>query len=233
MPVIDAPALWPAQAHVPSVIGRQLIITHGAGSYIYTQDGHRLFDGTAELRHANIGHAHPRLAEAAARQMSTLETYHTFARFTNDKALALAKRLAVISPIADAKIILNSGGSDAIDVACKLARRHWQREGRTDKNIILSREFAYLGLHAYGTSIGGLEHNREGFGSESLVPETTRVPLDDLDAIAADRAARGRERRGLHHRADPGHRRCQPARAGIPGGDRAPVSRERHPAHPR
>lgn len=49
------------------------------------------------------------------------------------------------------------GGSDAIEVACKLARRHWQREGRASKKVILSREFAYHGLHAYGTSIAGLD----------------------------------------------------------------------------
>jgi adenosylmethionine-8-amino-7-oxononanoate aminotransferase len=182
--VLDGPALWPAQAHVPSVLGRQLVIDRAEGCYVYTADGRRLFDGTAGLWHANIGHAHPELARAAFEQMQRLETYHTFARFTNDKAAALAERLASISPIERSKIILNSGGADSIDVACKLARRHWQREGRTSKKVILSREFAYHGLHAYGTSIAGLEFNREGYGTESLVPDTARVPLHDADAVA-------------------------------------------------
>lgn len=182
-PLVDGPALWPAQAHVPSVLGRQLVIERGEGSYIVTADGRRLFDGTAGLWHANVGHSHPELAEAAAAQMRQLETYHTFARFTNDKALALGERLAEISPIERSKVILNSGGSDAIDVACKLARRHWQREGRHSKKIILSREFAYHGLHAYGTSIAGLDFNREGYGTDSLVPETARVPVHDAAAL--------------------------------------------------
>ena len=117
--------------------------------------------------------------------MKRLETYHIFARFTNDKALALGERLAEISPIDRSKVILNSGGSDAIDVACKLARRHWQREGRASKKVILSREFAYHGLHAYGTSIAGLDFNREGYGTESLVPETARVSFNDPEQIAA------------------------------------------------
>lgn len=194
--VLDAPALWPAQAHVPSVVGRQLVIERGEGSYIVTADGRRLFDGTAGLWHANIGHSRPELAEAAAEQMRRLETYHIFGRFVNDQALTLADRLSALSPIPDSKVILNSGGSDAIDVACKLARRHWQREGRLDKRVILSREFAYHGLHAFGTSIAGLDFNREGYGGESLVPETARIPLHDLDAtieliaeIGADRIA--------------------------------------------
>jgi adenosylmethionine-8-amino-7-oxononanoate aminotransferase len=183
--LLTGPALWPAQAHTPSVLGRQLVINRGEGSYVFTSDGRRLFDGTAGLWHANIGHSNPELAEAAYEQMKQLETYHIFARFANDKALALGERLAEISPIERSKVILNSGGSDAIDVACKLARRHWQREGRSSKKVILSREFAYHGLHAYGTSIGGLEVNREGYGTESLVPETARVSFNDREHVAA------------------------------------------------
>lgn len=181
---VDGPTLWPAQAHAPSVLGRQLVIDRGEGAYVYTTDGRRLFDGTAGLWHANVGHGRPELAQAAYDQMMQLETYHIFARFTNDKALALGERLASLSPIADPKVILNSGGSDAIDVACKLTRRHWQREGRSSKKIILSREFAYHGLHAYGTSIAGLDFNREGYGTDSLVPETARFPVHGLEHIA-------------------------------------------------
>jgi adenosylmethionine-8-amino-7-oxononanoate aminotransferase len=181
--VLDGPALWSAQAHMPSVLGRQLVIERGEGSYVITADGQRLFDGTAGLWHANIGHAHPELAKAAHEQMLKLETYHTFARYTNDRALELGERLAAIAPIDHAKVILNSGGSDAIDVACKLARRHWQREGRGTKQVILSRQYAYHGLHAYGTSIAGLDFNREGYGTESLVPETARVSFDDIAQV--------------------------------------------------
>ncbi|MFJ8932146.1 MULTISPECIES: aminotransferase class III-fold pyridoxal phosphate-dependent enzyme [unclassified Streptomyces] len=182
-PVLTGPALWSAQAHLPSVLGRQLTIERAEGSYLFSTDGRRLFDGTAGLWHANVGHARPELADAAHDQMRRLETYHVFGRYLNDRAVALGERLADLSPIDDPKVILNSGGSDAIDVACKLARRHWQREGREDKTMILSREFAYHGLHAYGTSIAGLEFNRTGYGTESLVPETARVSTYDIDAV--------------------------------------------------
>ena len=81
--------------------------------------------------------------------------------------------------------MLTSGGSDSVDLACKLARRHWQLEGRDSKKTILSRHGAYHGLHAFGTSITGLPYNREGYGSESLIPETARVATNDLDAVRA------------------------------------------------
>lgn len=192
-PVLDAPALWSAQAHLPSVLGRQLVIDRAQGSYVHTADGRALFDGTAGLWHANVGHARPELAEAAYTQMQRLETYHVFGRYLNDRAIELAERLAALSPVPDAKVILNSGGSDAIDVACKLARRYWQQEGRTAKRVVLSREFAYHGLHAYGTSIAGLDFNRTGYGTESLIPETARVSVDDIAAVERTVAEIGAE----------------------------------------
>lgn len=182
-PVLTGPALWSAQAHMPSVLGRQIVVERAQGSYLFTADGRRLFDGTAGLWHANVGHSRPELAEAAYAQMQRLETYHIFGRYLNDRAVELGEVLAGLSPIADSKVILNSGGSDAIDVACKLARRHWQAEGRPAKTVILSREFAYHGLHAYGTSIAGLQFNRDGYGTESLVPETARVSAYDINAV--------------------------------------------------
>jgi adenosylmethionine-8-amino-7-oxononanoate aminotransferase len=191
--VLDAPALWSAQAHMPSVLGNQLVIERGEGSYVTTTDGKRLFDGTAGLWHANVGHSHPEIAQAAYDQMMRLETYHIFARYSNDKALALGEKLAEIAPIERAKVILNSGGSDAIDLACKLARRHWQREGRSTKQIILSREHAYHGLHAYGTSIAGLPFNSEGYGTDSLVPETARISFNDLAQVEETIARIGAE----------------------------------------
>ncbi|WP_295689654.1 aminotransferase class III-fold pyridoxal phosphate-dependent enzyme, partial [uncultured Brevibacterium sp.] len=87
--------------------------------------------------------------------------------------------LAAMSPIENPKVIFNSGGSDAIDVACKLARRYWQAVGETERTVIVSRDTSYHGLHAFGTAIAGLEPNREGYGTESLVPDTVRVSAND------------------------------------------------------
>ena len=74
--------------------------------------------------------------------MRTLETYHTFGRFANEPALRLADRLVALGPIPDAKVMLTSGGGDSVDLACKLARRHWQLEGQERKRVILSRDKA-------------------------------------------------------------------------------------------
>jgi adenosylmethionine-8-amino-7-oxononanoate aminotransferase len=179
-------ALWQPQAQMSTAPANRVTIVGGEGAWIETDQGVRLLDATAGLWHANIGHGRESLAMAAAAQMRKLETYHTFGTFVNDQAVALADRVAGLSPIEDAKVFWVSGGSDAIDTAAKLARRFWQLQGQTNKRIIVSREWAYHGLHGFGTSIGGIPYNREGYGSESLIPETARVPANDADALEAE-----------------------------------------------
>lgn len=187
-------ALWQPAAQMATVPGDRLTIVAGEGANVQTDDGRWLLDATAGLWHANIGHGRARLADAAAAQMRRLETYHTFGRITNDQALALADRVAAYGAIEDAKVFWVSGGSDAIDTAAKLTRRYWQLQGQANKRIIISREGAYHGLHAYGTSLAGLAFNREGYGSESLIPETARVPANDADALEAQIRTLGPDR---------------------------------------
>jgi adenosylmethionine-8-amino-7-oxononanoate aminotransferase len=178
-------SLWSAQAHMPTVLRSRVTIVQGRGAYVTTSEGAELLDAPAGLWHANVGHGRESIARVAYEQMRRLETYHVFGRFVNDVALSLAERVCALGPIPDAKVFWTSGGSDSVDFACKLARRYWQVVGRPEKRIILSRENAYHGLHAFGTSIAGLPYNREGYGTESLVPETARIPTNDLAGVEA------------------------------------------------
>ncbi|NUR31525.1 MAG: aspartate aminotransferase family protein [Kribbellaceae bacterium] len=167
---------------MPTTMKERIVIVSADGIWLTTEDGHRLLDLPAGLWHANIGHGRERIAQAAARQMTTLETYHVFGIHANRPALDLAERLRGLVPVDNASFIFTSGGSDSIDVACKLARRHWQQVGRTGKTVVLSRAGGYHGLHGFGTSIAGLEFNRAGYGTDSLIPETARIPRADLAA---------------------------------------------------
>lgn len=170
---------------MPTARAKRLVITGGDGVWLTTSTGRRLLDATASLWHANVGHGRERIARVAYDQMLKLETYHTFGRFANEPAMRLADRLAALGPIPGAKVMLTSGGSDAVDLACKLARRHWQLEGHGTKKVILSRHGSYHGLHAFGTSIAGLHYNRDGYGTDSLVPETARIATNDIDQVRA------------------------------------------------
>tara|TARA_R110000796_G_scaffold252646_1_gene390312 strand:- start:11392 stop:12651 length:1260 start_codon:yes stop_codon:yes gene_type:complete len=180
---MKTPALWSAQAHMPSIMGRQIKVTSAEGAYLTTDKWGKLFDGTSSLWYANIGHGREEMAKTAYEQMKILDAYHVFGRYTNERAVELSELLVDIAPIKNAKVILNSGGSDAIDAALKLARRYWNQVGRKSKTVVISREHSYHGLHAYGTSVGGLDFNREGYGSDSLVSGTERIEKHSAKAF--------------------------------------------------
>jgi putrescine---pyruvate transaminase len=150
---------------MPTVKTAERVIVRGEGSHVWDADGHRLFDATASLWYANIGHGRREIAEAVFEQMVQIEAYATFQQYATRPPLDLSERLAAMSPIPSTKVFLTSGGSDAIDAAAKLARRWWAVQGRPEKRILVSRERAYHGLHGFGTSIAGLDFNREGYGT--------------------------------------------------------------------
>jgi adenosylmethionine-8-amino-7-oxononanoate aminotransferase len=186
-------ALWSSQAAMADVLDDRVVIERGEGAHVWDEHGRRLLDVGSGLWFCNVGHGRRELAEAAHAQLKQLATYHTFGRLANRPALELADRLAALAPLPDAKVFLTSGGSDSADTAAKLVRRFQVEQGRPGKRLIVTREGGYHGLHAYGTSLAGIEANRAGYGTPSLVPDTARVAADDPAPLAALLAERGDE----------------------------------------
>jgi putrescine aminotransferase len=189
-----AMTLWHGQAHMPSVMGAQRVIERGEGAYVWDETGHRVLDLPASLWYCAVGHGRSEIVNAVTAQMSRLEAYSNFQQYATRPALELAERLAALSPVPGAKILLVNAGSDAVEIACKLARRYWDVEGRPEKRVIVSRDRCYHGLHGFGTSLAGLAFNRVGYGE--LMPDVALVPHDDWRAlerlvaeIGADRVA--------------------------------------------
>ena len=174
--------LWHSQAHMPSVRRAEIVLARGEGAYLWDEDGRKLLDAPASLWYCNVGHGRAEIAEAVAAQIRTLEAYSTFQRYATRPALDVAERVAGLVPIENPRVFLTSGGGDSVDAAAKLVRRYWSAVGRPEKRTIVTRELAYHGLQGFGTSITGLAPNREGLGG--LIPDTIRVPTNDLEAFA-------------------------------------------------
>lgn len=173
--------LWHCQAHMPSIQSHELVIARGEGAYVWDEAGRRYFDSSASLWFCNVGHGRAEIGAAVSRQMGQLECYNVFGRFATRPTLDLAERVSAMLPLDDARIFFTSGGSDGIDVAAKIVRRYWSALGRPGKKRIVSRDLAYHGLHAFGTSITGIESNQEGIGR--LIAETETVPHNSVEAL--------------------------------------------------
>jgi adenosylmethionine-8-amino-7-oxononanoate aminotransferase len=183
--------LWHAQAHMPTVKSREVVIARGEGAYVWDESGHRLLDAPAALWFCNVGHGRAEIAEAAAAQMKVLAAYSSFQEYATRPAIELAERLAAMVPVSNPKIFFTSGGGDAIDSAAKLIRRYWSAIGRPEKSLLVTRSSSYHGLHGHGTSIVGIEIHKEGL--PHLDPGTLRIPTNDTAAVEALVAERGDE----------------------------------------
>jgi putrescine aminotransferase len=178
------PVMWNGFGNMAKLAqGGLVTIVRGEGSTVYDAQGRGYLDALASLWYCNVGHGRADISGAALAQLRQLAAYQVFETFTNEPAETLARRVAELVPVPDAKVFFTpGGGSDAIDTAAKLARAYWRAVGQPGKQIIVGRTHAYHGVNAYGTSIGGIPVNSEAFSP--LVPLIERVPWDDPDALA-------------------------------------------------
>jgi len=137
------------------------------GLWLEDLAGRRYMDFHGNNVH-HIGHGHPRLIAALKAQLDELP--FTPRRFTNQPAVALAEKLAEIAPGDLGKVLLAPGGSQAIEMALKLARAVTGRH----KTISFWDSFHGAGFGA--ASIGGEALFRSGpagpllAGSEHVAP---------------------------------------------------------------
>jgi 4-aminobutyrate aminotransferase-like enzyme/Ser/Thr protein kinase RdoA (MazF antagonist)/murein DD-endopeptidase MepM/ murein hydrolase activator NlpD len=111
-----------------------LRIVRGAGAYLYDDAGRAYLDLVNNVCH--VGHAHPRVVRAAAEQMARLNTN---TRYLHDLLVTYARRLTATLPDPLSVVVLVNSGSEANDLALRLARAH------TGARDVLVLEHAYHG----------------------------------------------------------------------------------------
>ena len=107
----------------------------GEGVWLYDADGKRYLDAYNNV--ASVGHCNPHVVDAIARQASILNT-HT--RYLHEGVLDYAERLLATMPSELAHAMFTCTGSEANDLAMRIARSHTKAEG-----LIITR-FAYHGV---------------------------------------------------------------------------------------
>ncbi len=94
-------------------------IVRAEGVYLYDADGQAYLDAYNNV--PSVGHCHPRVVEAIARQAATLNT-HT--RYATDLLLDYAERLLATFPPDLGHVMFTCTGSEAVDLALRIARFH-------------------------------------------------------------------------------------------------------------
>lgn len=186
-------SFWHPFAEMSKVQNDHFVVDRGEGVYVFDESGRRYLDAAAGLWYMNVGYGRAEIVDAVSAQMAKLPAFHTFVDYAARPPIELAERIASVSPDSGSKIFFGSGGSDAVDTAAKLARRYFSAIGEPERTVFISREWAYHGMHTYGTTLGGMEPNRIGYGGD-LVSDVVTVPFDDAEAVdkAIDHAGANR-----------------------------------------
>ncbi len=139
-----------------------------SGAWLEDVEGRRIMDFHGNSVH-QVGHGHPRVVDAVKRALDTLP--FSPRRFTNDTAVALARRLVELAPGDLAKVLFAPGGTSAIGMALKLARI------ATGRHKTVSMWDAFHGASLDAISVGGEALFRRDVGP--LLPGTEHVqPCD-------------------------------------------------------
>lgn len=144
-------------------------IARAEGIWIEDIVGRRYMDFHGNSVH-HIGYGHPRLIAAVKAQMDELP--FSPRRFTNEVAVALAEKLGALAPGGLSKVLFTTGGSDANEVALKLAR------AATGRFKTLSFWDAFHGAGFGAASVGGEATFRSHIAGP-LLPGTLHLPPPD------------------------------------------------------
>ena len=167
-----------AEAILPTYGRRPVTFVRGRGTRLFDETGKEYLDFLSGLSVTSLGHAHPAVTEAVARQADTL--VHVSNLFYTVPQIELAERLADTLGWSDAKAFFCNSGAEANEAAIKLARRHGKRTD-PDKVNIVALEGGFHGRLLGALLLTGNPAKHEPF--QPLGGWVTHVPHDDPAAL--------------------------------------------------
>lgn len=149
---------------------RPLHVVRAEGVWLYEADGTRCLDAYNNV--PSIGHCHPAVTAAVAKQMAILNT-HT--RYLHDGVYAYAERLLGTMPGAISNIVFTCTGSESADLALRIARTVTGRAG------LIATENAY-----HGNTTAVTQVSPSSASTEEQPPNVMLIPAPDTYRGGAD-----------------------------------------------
>ena len=158
-----------------------VVLSHGDKAMVVDTTGREYLDLLSAYSAMNFGHRHPRLIEAAERQLGKLTL--TSRAFHNDQLGPFCAELAELAGM-DAVLPMNTG-AEAVETGIKTARKWgYERKGvPADQARIIAFEGNFHGRTTTIVSFSTDETARTNFGP--FTPGFDLVPYGDLAATAA------------------------------------------------
>ncbi len=172
--MIDERLVMRAEAALMPTYRRQPVqFVRGEGARLYDADGREYIDCVAGISMANVGHAHPAVAEAVAKQAAELVNVSNL--FYTEQQIELAEWIRDRS--LGGKVFFCNSGAEANEAAMKLARRR----GGTGRTEIVAIVEGFHGRTYGALSLTGQPEKQDPF--RPVVPGVRHVPRNDAQAL--------------------------------------------------
>jgi hypothetical protein len=160
-----------------SIFHRQIVqpmpeAARGEGVYLVGRDGKRYLDASGGAAVSCLGHNDPEIIAAIKNQLDALEYAHT-SFFTSEPAERLADWLGTHAPGQLVKVCFANGGSEAVEIAVKLARQYFVERGEPQRRHVIARRQSYHGNTLATLAFGDNTARKKVYGP--LAPETTHI----------------------------------------------------------
>ncbi len=145
------------------VYKRPIRMVRAEGVWMFDADGRRYLDVYNNV--ASVGHCHPRVVEAIAKQAATLNTN---TRYLYDNIHDYAERLLATFPAALSNVVFTCTGSESNDFALRLS-----------KSFTSGRGFVVIETAYHGNTEAVTEVSPSSFKTRSVPPHVRTVPAPD------------------------------------------------------
>lgn len=167
-----------------------LPIVRAEGPWLIDDRGRRHLDAVSSWWVNLFGHGHPRLREALAAQMATLD-HVMLAGLTHEPVVALSEKLGALTGLGHA--FYGSDGASATEIALKMSAHSWRNRGRPAKCEFIGLTGGYHGETVGALSVTDIALFREAYAplvrlSAALPSPDTRHAPPGVGAIEHARA---------------------------------------------
>ena len=177
---VEAAERFPGERHLLQNYARAPVaIVRGEGCELIDAEGNRYLDLVAGIAVCALGHAHPAITEAVAKQAGTLVQASNL--FYHEPAGTLANELSARSGFE--RVFFCNSGAEANEAAIKLARKLAYRKGETERRTILACTGSFHGRTMGALAATENPHYHEGF--EPLPGGFAFVRFNDVAALEA------------------------------------------------
>ena len=175
---LDRRHVWRPYTSSEDHEGKPLFVVERAeGPWLIGSDGRRLLDASGSWWCNNLGHGHPRLRGAIARQAEQL-MHCTFAAATHEPAARLAAELAEVAPEGLSRAFYSDNGSTSVEVALKMAFQYWQQNGEPRRTRFIALPGGYHGDTFGAMSAGAVDEFTAVFRPLLFDVERPPGPID-------------------------------------------------------